>query len=263
MKTGFLLVLGLIWAMPGVAAEDSYPEEDFKVYQQAIWVRDSEVQQAAISALAHYPQGMDLLEEFIRKEPRNDNVETAIRKLKTFAKHEKFEERILRLRKVLREKVRESASEEQEPSRKGIIFANGTVKVVERLASPPAEEKVARKLTHLLFNQYPKKYAGEMTQVIFQHLAEEGTQISFGDGALDDLLLVAVLVDKKQLYPLVPLLIEDLNAFFDDPRAKAYRALIVITGEAVPFEKDGTETERQEVMEKYREIYSTKLKDAK
>jgi hypothetical protein len=244
-----------------VSGEDKYPAHDLGVYRAALKAGDRSVRRAAIAALAHYPEGADILERYIRAHVDDDDASEAIGALRKYAHAADYEERLCRIRSQVLDSHGASGEAEQGPQR-SIQFGPDGMKVVDTPAPPSKRVQLASELTRLLFARDPKKYAGEMIGAIQTRLETAGTQISFAETALDELLVVACLVDRQQLYPLVPALIEDLDAFFDDPRFKAYRALVLITGEAIPYSKDDDTADRHKAMARYRAIYQVKLAEA-
>jgi len=96
----FTLVVGFATASQAARGQivssgtNRYPKEDLEVYQKSLWVSDREVQRTTLFALAHYEEGLDLLEEFIRKETSHWNAVTASDLLKNYRQQKGFETRV-------------------------------------------------------------------------------------------------------------------------------------------------------------------------
>jgi hypothetical protein len=63
--------------IPPPRVEDPPSREDFEIYKRALGVRNKAVQAAALEALTAYPDGFDILLEFVRKNLGDRNAEVA------------------------------------------------------------------------------------------------------------------------------------------------------------------------------------------
>lgn len=212
-----------------------YRGEDFEIYRNAIFVKDYEMQRVAVNAMSYYPQGYPVLIDILRTNASSTQAYLAAVTLTNFNKLPTYEKD---LKKAL----------------EGIDkLAQATPDTTERIWS------VRRVVVRNLFLFSPKTYAKEMIENLQRHLNKSGRDISFGDGWAEDLTLLASVVEKKKLYGFVPILIDNMEGFFSDTKERAHKLLVLITGEDYPFKMNSAES-RREAMEKYRELYYTKLK---
>lgn len=218
------------------AQEAVPPTKDFDVYKQSIWVANTDVQRATINALTAYPEGFDLLLQFITTKTEGYNAAYAAQTLLRCPNAKENEAKIVALRTSVREKAPAEIAERS--NRHLVLMA----------------------LTEVLFTLNPKSYAEDMITAIRSRMMASGRTISFSDQFAQQISVISPLVDKRKLYPLVlPLadLIDD--GFFSDSHQKAYTTLQLITGEKFEFNASKRE-ERHKAAEFYRELYYTKLK---
>lgn len=218
------------------AKQEASSAKDFEVYKQSIWVANAEVQRATISALTAYPEGLNILLQFIPAKADEYNAVNAVKALLRCPNAKENEAKIAALRTAVRE---------QAPA-----------PVVER--SP--RDQVLKALTEVLFTLNPKTYAEDMIAAVRMRMLAGGRTISFSDEFAQQISQILPLVDKRKLYPLVPLLADLVDdGFFDDSLRRAYSSLQLITGEKFDFNLSKRE-ERHKAAEFYRELYYTKLK---
>lgn len=212
------------------------PAKDLEVYKQSIWVANTDVQRATINALTAYPEGFDILLQFISTKTEGYNAAYAAQTLLRCPNAKVNEAKIV----ALRTSVRETAPAE--------------------IAERSNRHLVLLALTEVLFTLNPKSYAEDMITAIRSRMVASGRTISFSDEFAQQISVISPLVDKRKLYPLV-LPLADLvdDGFFSDSYRKAYSTLQLITGEKFEFNASKRE-ERHKAAEFYRELYYTKLK---
>lgn len=244
MKTSPLVIAVLLTIFAGVwsthaqrtDSRDTFPQEDFETYQKALTVKDYEMQRLAVRAMSYYPEGYPILLEIVRTNntDRGTGYYAAIG-LTNFNKLPSYEKDLKKLLVDLDKAAKEKAAQNN--------------------ISTSVRSTVARNL----FIHSPKTYADEMITSLQAHLKKSGRDISFSDTWASDLNLLVSVTDKKKLYGFVPLLVDNMEAFFSDNQDRAYKSLVLITGVDYPFQRNSSES-RRESMEKYRELYYTKLK---
>jgi len=212
------------------------PAKDFDVYKLSIWVANTDVQRATINALTAYPEGLDILLEFISTKADGYNAAYAAQSLLRCPNARENEAKIVAIRTSVREKA--------------------PAEIVER----SHRHLALLALTEVLFALNPKNYAEDMVAAIRSRMVASGRNISFSDEFAQQISVISPLVDKRKLYPLV-LPLADLvdDGFFSDSPRKAYSTLQLITGEKFDFNASKRE-ERHKAAEFYRELYYTKLK---
>ena len=244
MKTSTMAVAILLIIFAGVwsaqaqrtDSRETFPNEDFETYRKALTVKDYEMQRLAVRAMSYYPEGYPILLEIVR----TNNTDRgpgyyAASGLTNFNKLPSYEKDLKKLLSDL-----DKASKD---------------KPAQSSSSTSIRSTIARNL----FIHSPKTYADEMIENLQAHLKKSGRDISFSDTWASDLSLLVSVTDKKKLYGFVPLLVDNMEAFFSDNQERAYKSLVLITGVDYPFKRNSAES-RRESMEKYRELYYTKLK---
>lgn len=211
--------------------EDTARAGDYDVYLKALQTRNTEVRNAALAALAGYPQAFSVIADYLEKYPAGRSSYAAVTAFVRYKQSKEFEKRAARILDVLY----------QSPN-------------------PRVTASVRKELVRALFSVNPKKYAKYQLEEVRQQLESQGENISFADTVFDDISALSTVAPKKDLYPLVPRLVSLVEkAFFPDVSSKAHRCLIDITGENYPLASRGGESDRRDVAERYRKYYYQKL----
>ena len=189
-----------------VAPKGDIRAEDLEVYKRSIWVSSTEVQRATISALTSYPEGFEILLQYIPVKANENNAVHAAKALLTFTNSPAKEAKVAALRKGVQDGLT-SETQEHAPRR-----------------------QVVRNLTEVLFALNPKTYAEDMISAIRERMTANGRTISFSDEFEQQISAISPLVEKRKLYLLVPPLVDLVeDGFFPDSPRKAYSTLLLIS----------------------------------
>jgi hypothetical protein len=259
------ILLPAMLASPAFGApapgEDPFPKKDLDAYTRLLKVNNPQAQLLAMNMLSHYEEGFDVLEEFILADPGYDYAATAAATLRSFQKKDGYEGRLAKLRDAVRQRLKKAGAPDVPlPA----VEFGGLGPRMRDDVSPAvlAMWAVDNELTHQLYRVNPKKYAEGVVAAILAHLGEDLKRASFSETSLEEIVILSGQVEKTKLYPLIPVLTDGLRSISESARSRSYMALVVITGEAYPFNSESRSgDESRAAFEKYRRLYETKLKD--
>lgn len=225
-------VLSLAEAAAGAAQSEPWTPERLRAQCLALLsAPEDDLRMAAIRTLAQGPGDMDVLLDHLRR-----NADTGDGRLIA------AELRRVKLDRDLAQRV----------------FA-----LWRSLDAPdvrPAQLEVRDELLASLSAWDAKRFALHQVQALQARIARLQRRDDMEEQTITAIQRLAAQIPREHLYRFVPVLTDQLGAFFPSRQMAAHAALVAITGVETVFTRGATNEERSAVAEQYRELYYTSLK---